>query len=146
LSSDAQAHHHTNYVKIWGILVALLVVSVLGPMLGIKLVTLIAAFGVAIVKAYLVARHFMHLGIERKWVGYLLVTMLALMLIFVGGVSPDVMKHEGANWENTAAKSSVERGLATPTAHEAEAHEGAAAEHREGPAAAPKAEPAGGQH
>lgn len=106
---------HPSYVKIWGVLVALLVVSVLGPMLEIKLVTLVTAFGVAIVKAYLVAKHFMHLGVERRWVVYLLLTMVALMLVMVGGVAPDVMKHEGARWENRAAKEAVERG-ASPSA------------------------------
>ncbi len=40
--------HHPNYVKIWAVLVILLVVSVLGPMLGIKAVTLITAFGIGI--------------------------------------------------------------------------------------------------
>jgi hypothetical protein len=49
--------HHRNYVKIWAILTGLLVVSVLGPMVGIRMVTLIAAFGIALVKAYLVAKN-----------------------------------------------------------------------------------------
>ncbi len=111
-------HSHTNYVKIWGVLVALLVVSVLGPMLEIRVVTLITAFGIALVKAYLVARHFMHLNIEKKYVGYLLLTMLAFMAIMVGGIAPDVMLHEGAQWENTAAKAVVNAGMAeTPVHH-----------------------------
>ena len=33
--------HHTNYVRVWQILLVLLVVSVLGPMLEIQVVTLI---------------------------------------------------------------------------------------------------------
>lgn len=102
--------HHTNYVKIWGILVGLLVLSVVGPMLGIRVVTLITAFGIALVKAYMVAKYFMHIGLERKWVVYLLVTMLALMLVMVGGVAPDVLKHDGARWENVAAKKAVADG------------------------------------
>ena len=44
----------------------LLVVSVAGPMLEIKIVTLITAFGIAVVKAYLVAKNFMHLNIEQR--------------------------------------------------------------------------------
>jgi caa(3)-type oxidase subunit IV len=76
--ADAQPHGghagpHRNYVKIWAILTGLLVVSVLGPMLGIRVVTLIAAFGIALVKAYLVAKNFMHLDIEKPIVGWLLV-------------------------------------------------------------------------
>lgn len=126
-------HGHTNYVKIWGILLALLVVSVLGPMLEIRAVTLITAFGIAVVKAYLVVKYFMHIGIEKKYVGYLLVTMLALMALMVGGVSPDVLKHDGARWENVAAKKVVEAGLA------AGEHGAGHGEHGKAPEAAPAA-------
>ena len=109
-SSTAATIHHPSSVRIWAILLALLVVSVAGPFLEIRLVTLVTAFGVAIVKAYLVAKHFMRLGLERRFVVYLLVGMLALMTVLVGGVSPDVMKHDGLRWENVAAKNAVERG------------------------------------
>ena len=50
LVATAHAHEHPNYIKIWGILLALLCVSIAGPMLGIKVVTLITAFGIAIVR------------------------------------------------------------------------------------------------
>ncbi len=88
----------THYVKIWAILLCLLIVSILGPFLGIKAVTLLTAFGIAIVKAYLVAKYFMHLNVEPRYVVYLLTTMLAFMLLFFAGTAPDVMKHEGTNW------------------------------------------------
>lgn len=105
-------HEHPNYVKVWAILVGLLIVSVCGPMLGIKAVTILTAFGIAIVKAYIVAKNFMHLNIERRFVIYLLLTMLAFMLLLFGAVAPDVMQHEGRNWENTGAKEEIERALA----------------------------------
>ena len=92
------AEHEVNYVKVWGILLVLLVISILGPFLGIKVVTLITAFGIAIVKAYLVAKNFMHLNIEPRYAVYLLVTMLVFMLLFFAGSASDVMKHEGRNW------------------------------------------------
>ena len=104
-------HSEKHYVKIWAILLVLLVISVLGPELNIKLVTLITAFGIAVVKAYLVASNFMHLNIERRYVTYMLVTGIALMVILFIFIAPDVMKHEGQNWENKAAKESVERSL-----------------------------------
>jgi len=110
--ADHGEHAHPNYIKVWGILVVLLVVSVCGPMLGIQAVTIITAFGIAIVKAYLVAKNFMHLNIERRFVVYLLLTMLAFMLLLFGGVAPDVMRHSGRNWENIAAKEEIERALA----------------------------------
>jgi caa(3)-type oxidase subunit IV len=101
--AHAHAPHHdeTNYVAIWAALCALLVVSVIGPMVGIRLLTLITAFGIAIVKAYMVCRYFMHLNVEKKWVAYILGFMLALMLVFFGGVAPDVLEHEGLQWQKT---------------------------------------------
>ena len=104
--------HHYNYVKIWGVLLVLLAASVLGPMLGYPVLTLITAFGIAFVKAFIVIKYFMHLTVEKKYIGFLLLTMLAFMLIFVGGVSPDVMKHEGQRWTNTGAQDAVNKGLA----------------------------------
>ena len=94
--------HDTNYVKIWAILLCLLVVSIAGPFLGIKIVTLLTAFGIAFVKAYLVAKNFMHLDIEPRYVVYLLTTMLVFMLLLFAGAAPDVMKHEGRNWVKPA--------------------------------------------
>jgi caa(3)-type oxidase subunit IV len=95
----AHAEHHINYVRIWQILLALLVVSVLGPMLEIQIVTLITAFGIAVVKAYLVAKNFMHLNVQPRYVVYMLGTTLVFMLLFYAGAAGDVMKHSGDNWE-----------------------------------------------
>lgn len=106
-----QAHHHTNYVKIWGILVVLLIISILGPELGHPVITLITAFGIAFVKAYLVAVKFMHIDREPKFVTYITVTCLALMAVMFAGVAPDVLKHEGRNWNNVAAKASIQQHL-----------------------------------
>ena len=99
--TDAPHIDETNYIAIWGALCVLLGVSVLGPMAGVRLLTLITAFGIAIVKAYLVCRYFMHLNIEKKWVAYILGFMVALMLVFFGGVAPDVSTHEGLRWQKT---------------------------------------------
>ncbi len=90
--------HHPNYVKIWAALVILLVISIAGPFVGVRIVTLITAFGIAIVEAYLVARNFMHLNNEKRYVVYMLSTVLAFMLLFFSAVAPDVMKHEGSGW------------------------------------------------
>ncbi len=101
MSEDAQ--HHTNYVKIWGILVGLLVVSVVGPMLEIRILTLLTAFGIAFVKAYLVCKHFMHLDVEKPIVHWFLGLAVAFMVLLFAGTAPDVMEHEGRNWVNTSA-------------------------------------------
>ncbi len=92
-------HPHVNYIRIWQILLALLVVSVAGPFIGIKIVTLITAFGIAVVKAYLVAKNFMHLNLQPRFVTYMLGTVLVFMLLFFAGTAGDVMKHSGDNWQ-----------------------------------------------
>ena len=90
---------HRNYVKIWAILLGLLVVSVAGPMVGIPLVTLITAFGIALVKAYLVAKNFMHLDVEKPIVHWALAVALALMVLLYAGVAPDVERQQGQHWQ-----------------------------------------------
>ena len=89
---------HPSYVKIWAILLVLLAISVLGPMLEIQVVTLITAFGIALVKAYLVARNFMHVNLQPRYVTYALVVSLAFIVLLFAGVAPDVMQDEGQGW------------------------------------------------
>ena len=134
------AHHeHSNhtpahYRKVWLILLALLVVSVVGPMAEIKIITLLTAFGIAGVKAFLVIKHFMHLDEELPVVRYILIVGLALMLMMFAAVGIDVMNHDGARWSNVAAKRAVVEGmLAGDTSGH---HEGGAAVHA-GATAAP---------
>ena len=117
----ADDHGQAYYVKIWAILLVLLILSIMGPLVAPYvafgfledwMITLMTAFGIAIVKAYLVAANFIHLNVEKKYITYLLSTMLMLMLLFFAGTAPDVMKHKGQNWENVAAEAEIERALA----------------------------------
>ena len=120
-SSEAASEdhvHHGNYLKVWAILVVLLVVSVLGPLTGIRPLVLFGAFGIAIIKAYMVAKNFMHVNLERRWVGYLLITCLVFLAILFAGVAPDVMKHQGLNWKNYAAQKAVQSGSQDDGKHE----------------------------
>ncbi len=110
--------HHPNYTKIWAILLALLVISVLGPMIGVQAITLITAFGIACVKAYLVAKHFMHINLAKKFVSQIVVLFLAFMVLLFFGVAPDVMKDHGQGWEKT------ESWHAEDSAHAAEGNGG----------------------
>jgi caa(3)-type oxidase subunit IV len=98
---DGEAHT-TKYVKVYFVLLALLIVSILGPELGIRWVTLVTAFGIAVVKAWMVAKNFMHIGAAPRYVTYLVTTCLVLMLLFFAGTAPDVMKLEGTNWQKPA--------------------------------------------
>jgi caa(3)-type oxidase subunit IV len=95
--ADAAAHE-AHYKKIYFILLVLLVISFFGPWLGIRWLTLVTAFGIAVYKAWLVAKHFMHLTVQPRYVIYMLSTVLVFMLLFYAGTAPDVMEHEGAHW------------------------------------------------
>lgn len=101
--------HHGDYVKIWAILLGLLVVSVAGPFLGIPVITLLTAFGIAIVKAYMVVKHFMHIDVAAKYVAYFIMIALAFVFLLFAGAAPDVMKAKGRNWEKPS--------WLVPTAH-----------------------------
>ena len=112
--------HNVNYKKIYFTLLGLLVVSVVGPFFGILWVTLVTAFGIAIVKANLVIQNFMHLKWERRIAKWFLTTSLVLMFLMMAGVSVDIMNHEGNNWENIAAQAAVERGIPLEPGEEGE--------------------------
>jgi caa(3)-type oxidase subunit IV len=106
-------HHDVSYYyKTYAALLVLFIISVLGPevgeLTGLQSITLFTAFGIAVVKAALVVRNFMHLNVEKAFVHYFLITSLAFMALFFFAVAPDVMKHEGTRWENKAAKSWIQ--------------------------------------
>src|SRR5262245_28388277 len=88
-----EAHHIKHYTKIYWWLMGLFMVSYAGPMVGeavgSKALVLFTAFGIALVKAYLVCAHFMHLNVEKRYIGYLLTTALVFMFLFYAGVAPD---------------------------------------------------------
>ena len=116
-----------HYVRIYALLLVLLAVSIAGPLVGERLdtqisifgyriglgvtLTLITAFGIAIWKASLVVKHFMHLSIERPIAKIFLAASVLLLALFWGGVAPDVQLHDGRMWENLAAKEAVARGI-----------------------------------
>ncbi|MGH0034559.1 MAG: cytochrome C oxidase subunit IV family protein [Myxococcota bacterium] len=95
-------HAPTNYVKIWAILLVLMFASLAGSEVGIQWVTLIAAFGIAVVKAWMVAVYFMHISMEKRYITYLVMTCLVFMFLLFAGVAPDVMKADGDNWVKPA--------------------------------------------
>jgi caa(3)-type oxidase subunit IV len=122
--AHAHAHPESHYWRIYFYLLGLFAVSVLGPVLEIWWLTLITAFGIAIVKATLVVKHFMHLDVEQPFVHYFLATALVFMFLFFAGVAPDVMNHHGTGWVNKAAQAETARVLALGDGHDAhhEAH------------------------
>ena len=118
------SHPPSYYIKIWGILLVLLVVSICGPMIGIRAVTLFTAFGIAIVKAVIVAAEFMHLKVEKRLISYLLGSMLLLMFLFFFAVAPDVMTAGGQNWERPSVDEEHGHEANALAVHKHEAEEG----------------------
>ena len=101
--SGHQEHHdHPNYIRIYYILLALLGVSIVGPMIGNVWILLFTAFGIALVKAAMVGAYFMHLKFEKRYIVYLLLVCALCLMILYAGVAPDVRKTSGTNWKQDA--------------------------------------------
>ena len=134
--SEGSGLFGNHYVRVYLLLLGLLAVSIVGPLVGERIdtqveifgrqiglgltLTLITAFGIAVWKASLVVKHFMHLSIERPIAKIFLAASVLLLALFWGGVAPDVQLHEGRMWENLDAKAAVDRGLPEPEVHAAE--------------------------
>jgi caa(3)-type oxidase subunit IV len=102
---DHEAHHdHPNYIRIYYILLALLGVSIVGPMIGNVWILLFTAFGIAVIKAAMVGAYFMHLKFEKRYIVYLLLVCALCLFILYAGVAPDVRKTSGHNWRQNATK------------------------------------------
>ena len=143
----AHAKHvpHVNYKKIYVILLVLLAISIAGPHFGIKWLTLITAFGIAIVKANMVVQNFMHLRWEQKIMKWVLLSSVVIVALFWAAVRPDVGNHEGRNWTNDAARAAVERGIPEPHEEGAEGTQNAPRHAAAAPGGAHEAAaPAGG--
>lgn len=91
------AHAHPNYIKIWVILLILLVASVVGPMFEIPWLTVVTAFGIAVVKTMMVAANFMHLKFEKQIIWFLLIIAFVFLGVFFFGVAADIVKVDGAD-------------------------------------------------
>ena len=131
--SEGSGFFGNHYVRVYVLLLVLLAVSIVGPFVGERIdtqveifgrqiglgltLTLITAFGIAVWKASLVVKHFMHLSIERPIAKIFLAASVLLLALFWGGVAPDVQLHEGRMWENLDAKAAVARGIAEPEVH-----------------------------
>ena len=130
--SDHAEHDDSHYIKIWGYLLVLLIISFVGPMLEIQWLTLVTAFGIAVVKAYLVVVNFMHINMTPRFVICTIATTLVFMFLFFAGTAPDVMKSSGTNWIKPAwieAERAYEAGEVSGVGHGGGHAEGAAEGH-----------------
>jgi caa(3)-type oxidase subunit IV len=84
-----------SYLIIWYWLLALVAASVLAAALLPKAQALILIFTVAVIKALLVARHYMHLKHEKALIYALALVPLVFIVIFLFGLFPDFVYHPG---------------------------------------------------
>lgn len=84
-------HGHPNYFKIWGILVAILFISLALGELGQKALAITLIFGLALIKAIMVMGNFMHLKWEPKLLTWIMIFATVCLGIFYFGVAPDVV-------------------------------------------------------
>jgi caa(3)-type oxidase subunit IV len=81
--------HSRHYLMIWIWLLALVVLSVAAAAILPKTQALVLIFAVAIVKALLVARNYMHLKNERAIIYALVLVPLAFIIILLFALFPD---------------------------------------------------------
>jgi caa(3)-type oxidase subunit IV len=106
--SEGHLHGPSYYVKIWAILLVLLIISLIGPEFGIRWLTIVTAFGIAIVKAMMVCAYFMHLNIEKKLIWYMLIVMLLCVGLFWFGTKTDINHTSGSNWIKNSSLKMIE--------------------------------------
>ena len=81
--------HTRHYLMIWIWLLALVLLSVAAAAILPKTQAIVLIFAVAIVKALLVARNFMHLKNERAIIYALVLVPLAFVIILLFALFPD---------------------------------------------------------
>jgi cytochrome c oxidase subunit 4 len=86
-------HHKVNYVAIFGLLVALTVVTVVVAFvhLNSELTKVLVALTIASIKAAFVALYFMHLKFEGKLVYLILLVPVFLCIVLVIALIPDIV-------------------------------------------------------
>jgi caa(3)-type oxidase subunit IV len=85
--------HSRHYLAIWFWLMALVIVSVAAATVLPKLQAMVLIFSVAIIKAFLVAMHYMHLKNERAIIYAIALVPIAFVVIFLVGLFPDFVYH-----------------------------------------------------
>ena len=80
-------------LTIWYWLMALVVFSVVAASFLPKTQAIILIFAIAIIKALMVARHYMHMKHEKALIYAIALVPLAFIIIFLFGLFPDFVYH-----------------------------------------------------
>src|SRR5687768_16221818 len=101
-----EPHHKVNYLAIFGLLVVLTIVTVAVAFLDIKseVAKVLLALAIASIKATAVALYFMHLKFEGKLIYLILFVPLALCVLLVVALIPDVVHSDlWTRWDEAPA-------------------------------------------
>lgn len=79
------------YVKIWFCLLLAMGLSILLADVGHPVIATGLIFGIAIVKAFLVAAYYMRLKWEPRYVTYILMVALGCLVVLFFGLVPDIV-------------------------------------------------------
>ena len=91
--TEPTPHHHVPYFLIFGLLVALTIITVAVAFIDIRseIVKVLLALAIASVKASAVAFFFMHLKFEGKLIYLILIVPLLLCILLVVALIPDIV-------------------------------------------------------
>ncbi len=84
-------HGHPNYLYVWGGLLALFGISLLGDFIDSKTAMVLLIFGTALIKALMVMIKFMHLQFEPKIIAIFCFAVFFCLFAFFWGVYPDIV-------------------------------------------------------
>ena len=98
----SEAHAHPNYVKVWVWLLILLAISIAGPILEVPWITIATAFGIAVIKTFIVAANFMHLKFEKRTLGMIALTPLVICTFLMFMLVPDLNRTPHQSLAHTA--------------------------------------------
>src|SRR4051812_31661504 len=91
--TEAMPHHKVNYLAIFGLLIALTVVTVVVALVHLEseLTKVLVALTIASIKAAFVALYFMHLKFEGKLIYLILLIPVFLSIVLVVALIPDIV-------------------------------------------------------
>lgn len=91
MTQAAHTHSAAFYIKIWVALLVMLGISIAIADVGHPILATTLIFGIAIVKALLVVAFYMGLALEARYIVWVMISGLALMIILFFGLVPDIV-------------------------------------------------------
>ncbi|MEB3204944.1 MAG: hypothetical protein VKP57_09615 [Candidatus Sericytochromatia bacterium] len=103
MTTEAAAQEERKYWRIWAILVSLPLLSLAAQQTGMGWLAILVSLVVMLTSTWFAVTTWMHVHLEPRFVPYLCILGLAGMFMFFFMVAPDVLNHEGNNWQNRSA-------------------------------------------